>query len=247
MIYASSAPSVAQSPSGARIVYFLNLGDAAALGGSLVVSSCCNRTTGNTLLCVGTGCPVGPVMFQCQVGIDTGDVAGQAACANAGASTVTIAGTTSRVYFVLLGHAPAARRPWPAWRGRARHRRPRRRARGVVPQAEGSNEGASATVSVADACAVPRGTAAAAASAHEKRGAAWPSPTSTPSEARTPSTRRSTGVSGGGGGGGGLTSTAAECKTSGCRRRCRCRAQQRAQQRGKVAGRHRARREAGLQ
>ena len=56
---------------------------------------------------------MGPVTFQCLVGNDNaGDAAGQAACAgNAGASTVTIAGTTSRFYFVLLGHAPGSAPP----------------------------------------------------------------------------------------------------------------------------------------
>ena len=36
---------------------------------SMVVSSC-NRITGNTLLYVGTGCPVGPITFQCLMGND---------------------------------------------------------------------------------------------------------------------------------------------------------------------------------
>ena len=91
----------------ARIVYFLALGANATLGGSLVVSTC-GRTTGDTLLYIGTGCPVGPVTFQCLVGNDNaGDAVGQAACAgNAGASTVTIPSTTSRLYFVMLGFFP---------------------------------------------------------------------------------------------------------------------------------------------
>jgi len=97
---------------GPRIVYFLALGANATLGGRLVVSTC-SRTAGDTLLYVGLGCPVGPVSFQCQVGNDNaGDAAGQAACAgNAGASTVTISSTTSRFYFIMLGHAPGSAPP----------------------------------------------------------------------------------------------------------------------------------------
>ena len=80
--------------------------------GSLVMRSC-NRTTGNTLLYVGTGCPRGPATFQCLVGNDNaGDVVGQAPFAgNAAASTVALVGTTSRFYFVLLGHAPGSAPP----------------------------------------------------------------------------------------------------------------------------------------
>ena len=117
MIYASSAPLVAQSPSGAHIVYFLNLGDAAALGGSLVVSSCTagNTTIGNT--------------FRCLVGNDyAGDVAGQAACgANAAASTVTIAGTTSRPRrgrkMSCATHRPGVGPGQAPWPGQAPRRR----------------------------------------------------------------------------------------------------------------------------
>ena len=96
----------------ARIVYFLNLGTNAALGGRLTISTC-DRTAGDTLLYVGTGCPVGPVTFQCLVGNDNaGDVPGQAPCAgNVGASTVTIASTTSRLYFVMLGFFPGTPAP----------------------------------------------------------------------------------------------------------------------------------------
>ena len=96
----------------ARIVYFLNLGTNATFGGRLTISTC-DRTAGDTLLYVGTGCPVGPVTFQCQVGNDNaGDVPGQAPCAgNAGASTVTIAATTSRLYFVMLGFFPGTPAP----------------------------------------------------------------------------------------------------------------------------------------
>ena len=95
-----------------RIVYFLALGANAVLGGSLVVSTC-GRTTGDTLLYIGIGCPIGRVTFQCQVGNDnSGDAVGQAACAaNAAASTATIASTTSRYYFIMLGHAPGTAPP----------------------------------------------------------------------------------------------------------------------------------------
>jgi hypothetical protein len=108
----SCARGLSSVIAGTRIVYFLNLGDAAALGGSLVVSTC-NRTTGNTLLYIGAGCPVGPMTFQCLVGNDNaGDVAGQAACtSNPAASTATIASTASRYYFIMLGHAPGTAPP----------------------------------------------------------------------------------------------------------------------------------------
>jgi hypothetical protein len=95
-----------------RIVYFLNLGSGVVLGGSLVVSTC-GRTTGDTLLYIGIGCPIGRITFQCQVGNDdAGDTVGQAACSdNGGASTVTIPSATSRFYFVMLGHAPGTAPP----------------------------------------------------------------------------------------------------------------------------------------
>ena len=88
-------------------MYFLNLGDAAALGGSLVVSSC---NHGGQLATVhGHRLPRGPRHVQVP---RAGDVAGQAPCAsNVGASTVTIVGTTSRFYFVLLGHEPGSAPP----------------------------------------------------------------------------------------------------------------------------------------
>ena len=95
-----------------RIVYFLTLGTGVALGGRLVVSTC-GRTAGDTLLYIGTGCPVGPITFQCLVGNDdAGDAAGQAACAgNAAASTAIISSATSRFYFIMLGHAPGSAPP----------------------------------------------------------------------------------------------------------------------------------------
>ena len=101
--------SVYASP---RIVYFLTLGTGVVLGGRLVVSTC-GRTTGDTLLYIGTGCPVGPITFQCLVGNDdAGDNSGQVACAgNAAASTATVSSATSRFYFIMLGHAPGSAPP----------------------------------------------------------------------------------------------------------------------------------------
>ena len=106
---ARGLPSIISGP---RIVYFLSLGANTTLGGSLVVSTC-GRTSGDTLLYVGFGCPVDRGTFQCQVGNDNaGDMVGQAACtSNAAASTATIAPTTSRFYFIMLGHAPGSAPP----------------------------------------------------------------------------------------------------------------------------------------
>ena len=108
----SCARGLASIYASPRIVYFVNLGAGAARGGSLVVTTC-GRTAADTLLYIGTGCPVGPMTFQCQVGNDNaGDAPGQAPCAgNPAASTATIAATTSRFYFIMLGHAPGSAPP----------------------------------------------------------------------------------------------------------------------------------------
>ena len=77
------------------------------LGGRQIMSSC-NRSTGDVLLYVGTGCPVGPVVSRCQVGNSNAeDLAGQATYAsNAGVSTVTVTVTTLRLYVFTLGFLP---------------------------------------------------------------------------------------------------------------------------------------------
>ena len=84
-------------------MYYLNLGDSVALGGTLAVSTC-GLSTDNTVLYLGTGCPTWFGSFSCLRGNDNaGDVAGQSSCAaNAGASTLSVT-AGSRVFFVQVG------------------------------------------------------------------------------------------------------------------------------------------------
>lgn len=92
-------------PAGPRLVYALSLGNASLpIGGTLVLSTC-GLTLNDTVVFAGLGCPTWATPFQCQRGNDNaGDVPGQAACgAYVGASTVTIAATTSRDYFIQIG------------------------------------------------------------------------------------------------------------------------------------------------
>jgi hypothetical protein len=89
---------------GPRAVFFLDLGAATPLGGVLTVTTC-GHTANNTVLYVGTGCPTWYLPFGCRAGNDNaGDAAEQAGCdANPLASTVTLAPTSARVYFLQLG------------------------------------------------------------------------------------------------------------------------------------------------
>jgi hypothetical protein len=85
---------------GARLLYALNLGEDAPLGGTLTLTTC-GHTANNTVLYVGTGCPSWALPFSCRAGND--DAAAAAACAaNARASTLAVT-ATQRVYYVQLG------------------------------------------------------------------------------------------------------------------------------------------------
>jgi hypothetical protein len=90
-----------------RLVYYLNLGDNVALGGTLTVSTC-GLSASNTVLYIGTGCPTWFGSFNCLRGNDNaGDIAGQSCGANAGASMLTIT-ASSRYFFVQVGGAGGA-------------------------------------------------------------------------------------------------------------------------------------------
>ena len=98
--YASFAP-------GPRLVYRLLLPDSAPLGGTLTVTTC-GRSSNNTVLYLGTGCPTWYGSFNCLRGNDdAGSVAGQACASNPLASTLSHV-ASSRMYFVQLGSQSGA-------------------------------------------------------------------------------------------------------------------------------------------
>ena len=85
-------------------MYRLSLGDGAPLGGLLTLSTC-GLSSNNTVLYLGTGCPVNAPSFNCLRGNDdAADVPGQACGANARASALGHV-AASRVYFVQVGAA----------------------------------------------------------------------------------------------------------------------------------------------
>ena len=89
---------------GARIVYALQLGPGTPLGGTLKLSTC-GLTRNNTVLYVGTGCPIWSAPFACIAGNDDASDVG-AACEGSSspyASLVTLRGVTSRSFFIQLG------------------------------------------------------------------------------------------------------------------------------------------------
>ena len=86
---------------GPRGVFYLDLGEAVPLGGTLTVSTC-GATAANTVLHVGLGCPTSDATFRCRVGNDNAADGGGPACApNALASTAAHV-VASRTFFVLL-------------------------------------------------------------------------------------------------------------------------------------------------
>ena len=94
--YGSLAP-------GPRLVYRLVLDGSTPLGGALTLSTC-GRTSANTVLYVGTGCPTWATPFACLRGNDNaGDVAAQACASNPLASTLSAQLTASRVVFIMVG------------------------------------------------------------------------------------------------------------------------------------------------
>jgi hypothetical protein len=86
-----------------RLVYALNLGAGVPLRGTLTVTTC-GATSNNTQLHVGTGCPLGRVVFGCLASNDdVGDVPGAPACpTNPGASRVSVPDLPSRQVFVQV-------------------------------------------------------------------------------------------------------------------------------------------------
>ena len=89
---------------GPRALAFLSLGAGVPLGGTLTLSSC-GLTANNTVLYVGTGCPVWALPFNCRVGNDDAadDPAAPGCVGNAGASTAVLRAVGSRVFHVQLG------------------------------------------------------------------------------------------------------------------------------------------------
>ena len=90
---------------GSRLLYVLNLGEAAPLGGTLTLTVC-GHTANNTVLYVGTGCPTWALPFGCLAGNDNasdagvGSVATTACAANPLASSITVLGLLSRTLHV---------------------------------------------------------------------------------------------------------------------------------------------------
>ena len=93
---------------GSRLLYVLDLGEAAPLGGTLTLTTC-GHTANNTVLYVGTGCPTWALPFACLVGNDNAGDAGpgavaMAACgSNPRASSLIVLGVASRTLHVQLG------------------------------------------------------------------------------------------------------------------------------------------------
>jgi hypothetical protein len=85
---------------GARLLYALSLGSATPLGGTLTITTR-GHTAINTVLYVGTGCPVWDRPFGCVAGND--NAAGPACGANGLASSVAVATVTQPVYYLQLG------------------------------------------------------------------------------------------------------------------------------------------------
>ena len=93
---------------GSRLLYVLDLGEAAPLGGTLTLTTC-GHTANNTVIYVGTGCPTWALPFGCLAGNDNAGDGGAgvtvtATCAsNPRASSLTIPGVASRTLHVQLG------------------------------------------------------------------------------------------------------------------------------------------------
>ena len=88
---------------GPRLVFLIDLGEDAPLGGVLTVTTC-GHSADNTVLYVGTGCPVWAAPFGCLRGNDNaGDDGGVGACAaNPRAAALALPAVASRVYFVQV-------------------------------------------------------------------------------------------------------------------------------------------------
>ena len=81
---------------GPRFVFRLDIG--AAVRGVLTVSTC-GLTTNNTVLYVGTGCPLTAMAFSCRAASDNAPRCG----ANGLASTVSFTTPFARIFFIQLG------------------------------------------------------------------------------------------------------------------------------------------------
>ena len=86
---------------GSRLLYALFLGAGVPLGGTLTITTC-GHTSNDTVLYLGTGCPVWAQPFGCRAGND--NAVGPAACGgNPLASSVAITATQATYYMQLGG------------------------------------------------------------------------------------------------------------------------------------------------
>ena len=89
---------------GPRLLYVLELGSLAPLGGLLTVTTC-GHSANNTVLYVGTGCPTWALPFGCVMGND--HAAGPACGGNPLASSVAVVATQATYYLQLGGYGGA--------------------------------------------------------------------------------------------------------------------------------------------